>query len=340
MSRFSTFLPPLLLLCAYAIFVFYGFGGVFPPGLNHDAAQHGLFALRLLNGESLGIYTPEAYGHETGFYHVMAVVFRWRGASKESIELTATIFGCIAVGLFYWMMQRKTRSSWLALALSLLWISSSALILYSRVGWQLITLVPAALWVAAACRFYCDEPLQARFWALQIGLSAGATLYTYNGGRAILLFVPLFWAFRLFQTRFARLTWRDGALSSVTFGIVCAPMLFYAATHWQAWNGRAASLMGDAGGWPAKIENLKIALGYFNFSAHGDDFFTDFPVLEGPMRWLWILGIVFAFARFRAYWPELLLFATFLLPGVATTPSFHRAIGTLPIVYLLACYSV
>ncbi|HEX9997919.1 MAG TPA: hypothetical protein VGB45_12320 [Abditibacterium sp.] len=331
-------LIPIILVFAYAIFVFHGFGSAFPPGLNHDGAQHGLFALRILNGESLGIYTPEAFGHETGFYYVMAAVFRLLGATKETLELTATIFGALSVGLFYWILKRKTQNAWFALALSLLWISSSALVLYSRVGWQLITLVPAALWVAASCRFYFDNPDRARFWALQIGLSAGATLYTYNGGRAILAFVPLFWIFRLIQTRFERKVCLNAALSLAVFAVVCAPMLFYAANHPQEWNGRASALLGQTGGLAGKWANLSGALGYFNFSAQGDDFFTNFPVLEGPMLILWASGIGFALFRFRNYWPELLLFAVFLLPSIATKPSFHRAIGTLPIVFLLACY--
>lgn len=337
-SRVHVFVPPLLLALAFAAFVFYGWNGAFPPGLNNDAAWHGLVALRILNGESFGIYTPEAFGHEMPYYHVMAAIFRVFGASKASIEITATLFGWLAVALFYWIIERKTRSSWWALGLSLLWISSLALVLYSRVGWQLITLVPAALWVAGACRFYFDEPERARFWAIQIGLSAGVVLYTYNGGRAILAFVPLFWALRLVQTRGAKSVRGDAALSLLLFFVVCAPMLFYAAGHGADWNGRASFLANQSGGWARIGENLKTSLGYFNISAHGDDFFTDFPVLEGPMRALWIAGAIFALVRARNYWPELLLFALFLLPGVVTKPSFHRAVGTLPLVYLLACY--
>lgn len=343
-SRLLGFAPFLLACCAYALFVFYGRGGAFPPGLNHDASWHALMAFRILNGESLGIYTPEAYGHETPYLYFMAGVFRLFGYSKDTIELTATFFGWLAMGLFFWILQRKTGNSWLALALSCLWISSSAFVLFSRVGWQLITLIPAALWVAASCRFYFDEPARARFWALQIALSAGVTLYTYNGGRAILAFVPLFWLFRILQmrgqTRGARRVWIDAALSLLLFFAICAPMLNYAAHHPQEWNGRAASLMTDGGGLAGKFDNLKGALGYYNFSARGDDFFTNFPVLEGPMLLLWAAGLVFACVRLRNYWPELLLFSLFLLPSVVTKPGFHRAIGTLPMLYLLACYGL
>ena len=338
MNRLPVFLPPLLLACAFAVFVFWGWGGAFPPGLNHDAAWHGLVAFRILNGEHFGVYTPESFGHEMPYYYVMAGVFRVFGFSRWSIEGTATLFGWLAVALFYWIVGRKTGSAWWALGLSLLWISSSALVLYSRVGWQLITLVPAALWVAGACRFYCDEPGRARMWALQIGLSAGVVFYTYNGGRAILAFVPLFWALRLLQRRGAKAVWGDAALSLLIFFAVCAPMLFYAATHWAQWNGRAASLLTESGGWAQKWSNIKAALEFFNVSARGDDFFTNFPVLEGPMRVLWILGLGWALLRVRHYWPELLLFALFILPSALTKPSFHRAVGTLPLVYLLACY--
>ena len=294
--------------------------------------------MRILSGEQFGIYTPEAFGHEMPYYYLMAAIFRVWGNTRAAIEMTATLFGWLAVALFYGIMARVTRSSWLALGLSLLWISSSALVLYSRVGWQLITLVPAALWVALACRFYFDEPERARFWALHIGLSAGVVLYTYNGGRAILAFAPVFWGFRLLQTRGGRAVWADAALSLALFLVVCAPMLGYAWAHPTEWNGRATALVREGGGIAAMGANLKVSLGYFNLSAHGDDFFTDFPVLEGPMQILWAAGLVFGLVRARRYWPELLLFALFLLPGVVTKPSFHRAVGTLPIVYLLGCY--
>ena len=338
MTRLREWLPPLTLALAFGAFAFYGWGGAFPPGLNHDAAWHGSVALRILNGESFGVYTPEAFGHEMPYYYVMAAMFRVFGFSRLGIEGTATLFGALSVALFYGIIRRKTGSSWWALGLGLLWISSSALVLYSRVGWQLITLVPAALWVAGACRFYCDEPERARFWALQIGLSAGVVLYTYNGGRAILAFVPLFWVFRLVQTRGQKSVKWDAALSLLLFFAVCAPMLFYAATHFAEWNGRASSLLSQGGGWAQKWDNFVAALEFFNVSARGDDFFTDFAVLEGPMRALWIIGVLFALLRARHYWPELLLFALFLAPSVLTQPSFHRAVGTLPLVYLLTAY--
>lgn len=339
--------PPLLLCCVFLIFALYGFGTVFPPGLNHDAAWHGLYAFRILNGEPWTIYTPESFGHETPYSYFMAAIFAIFGASKEAIEATATVFGLLSVPFFYRLMLARSRNSWVAFGLGLLWVSGSALVLYSRVGWRLVTLIPAALLVIMTCRFYLDDTPRHRLWAAAIGVSTGITLYTYNGGRAILLFVPMFWLVRCLQSRFTKSpsnaapigsTLADAALSLGVWLLVSAPMLWFAVNNWQVWNGRAASLMGDSSGIAGKMSNLTISLGYFNFSARGDDFFTNFPVLEGPMSWMWIAGVMFAIFRFRVYWPELLLLGVFLLPGIVTRPSFHRAIGTLPVIYVMACY--
>ena len=259
-------------------------------------------------------------------------------------------------------MSATLGNRWWALWPSLFYATSAALVLYSRCGWQIITLVPAVLLVAASLRFYrrarrenvgetagetVNESSKARptvrhqLWrAASIGAACAIVLYTYNGGRAILLFLPLFWILQWLGARRERAVARDALVSLGAFGLVAAPMLVYGATHFAEWNGRASALMGGDRSAALYWNNLVQSLGYFNFSAHGDDFYTDFAVLNGPMRALWIAGALYALYRWRRLWPELLLFGFLLLPGVATTPSFHRAIGTLPLVYLFVALLV
>jgi hypothetical protein len=163
-----------------------------------------------------------------------------------------------------------------------------------------------------------------------IGLSTAITLYTYNGGRSVIFFFIIFWAVTITIHRFKFKIIKHWIASSAVAFIVSIPIFNYALNNWQTWNGRALALQTQP---DQVLSNLKNSLNFYNLNARGNDFFTDFPVLEGPIKYLWIIGIFYCLIKFKKYWPSPLLFFTLLLPSVFTVPSFHRAVGTLPLVY-------
>ena len=98
--RVTRVLPLLLVIAVFLGFALYGWGGAFPPGLNHDAGWMGLFALRILDGAPFAVYTPEAFGHETLYHYTLAAFFRVGGVSKATLELTSTFSDCFRSSSF------------------------------------------------------------------------------------------------------------------------------------------------------------------------------------------------------------------------------------------------
>ena len=324
---------PLLLCVLFLIIAFYRLGNGLPPGMNHDAAWNGLYAIRILNGEPFTSYTPEAWGRETLFHYTLALFFRAFGIKKETIEITAIFFGLLSIPIFYFVLFSLSKSKLLSFLLSLFWVSSSALIIYSRAGWRLITLIPAALLLMLALSFY--QAKKGGKNALLIGLSSALVLYTYNGGRAVILFFFLFWLISLYVDRFKKRSLLDFAYSLFALAVVSLPMINFAIREWSIFWGRATHFTENAG-FDKLIQNFKSAALFYNVKGGGGDFITDFPVLEGPVSLFWVVGLFFALRQFKRYWAYLLLFFFFWLPAAITLPSFHRAAGTLPLVYFFS----
>ena len=116
------------LLIFFLLIVTYGIGKNFPPGLNHDAAWNGLYAIRILKGEPLTVYTPEAFGQETLFHYVMSIFFYFLGSSKETIELASTFFGLISVPLIYYLIFHFVKDKLYSFLLSLIFIKIRSII--------------------------------------------------------------------------------------------------------------------------------------------------------------------------------------------------------------------
>ena len=315
------------LLAIFLLIATFGIGKDFPPGLNHDAAWNGLYSLRILNNEPFTVYTSEAYGKETLFHYVLAGFFYLLGTSKETIEATTTLFGLISVPLIYLLLNQFTKDKLIAFLLSLMFVTSSALVLYSRAGWRLITLIPFVVLITLLSYLYINyRKTKYAFW---LGVSSALTLYTYNGGRSIAIYFLFFWTVILFESK-KRLP--DFLYSFLAFITVSMPILIFAILNTETFFGRAEALYNGLN-LNSFLLNLKSALLFFNVNSLGNDFFTNFPVLEGPISILWIIGIFIAFLNIKKYWVFLTLFIILLIPSVITTPSFHRAVGTLPIVY-------
>jgi hypothetical protein len=67
-NKLLHFISITLIAGLFLFIATYKIGDKFPPGLNHDAAWNGLYAIRILNGEPFTVYTSEAWGRETQSY--------------------------------------------------------------------------------------------------------------------------------------------------------------------------------------------------------------------------------------------------------------------------------
>lgn len=326
------------LLCLFFLWIaLYELGGKFPPGLNHDGSWNTLYAIRILNGDPLTKtpYAPEAYGRETLYHYTLAGFLKLFGFKKETIEIAGAFFGLLSVLCFYLSLNNLAKNKTYSFLFTLMWSSSSALIVYARSGWRLITLIPAVVLLILIISSYTFK--RSRLSALGIGLASGIILYTYNGGRLIPIFLFLFWLVTLINSKKKKAVFFDSLVSFLSFLLVSLPMISFALKNWVLFNSRATTL-GENNSLTMLIENVKTSLLFYNRAGNGGDFITNFPALEGPVSIFWILGILIALIRLNKYWVFLLLFMVFLIPGILTSPSFHRAVGTLPLVYFFSFF--
>jgi DNA-binding beta-propeller fold protein YncE len=128
-----------------------------------------------------------------------------------------------------------------------------------------------------------------------------------------------------------------GALALAAFLIVGAPMLWYAATHFSEFQGRAVFLLQEREQRGSMFGNWWDALRMFNYRGNGNDFFVDEPLLEPLAAVLFVAGVGIALAGVsqRRYLFLLVGLLTALIPGVMSVPNANRCITATPFVYML-----
>ena len=314
-------------------FRFYKIGSI-PPGLNHDAAFHGLYAIRITQG--IG-YAPVVeccgqVGHETTLAYVIAGYQRLVGSTAFAIELGAVSIGIATLVAFYFLMRRMFDTR-VALVSTLLLGVSGWHMTFSRVGWHAI-LVP----LVEALTFYlllvALKSRRVRDFLLA-GVAVGLSLYTYDAGKAIPVSVIVFLAYLLIRNRGLIRTHFWGFLAYGVAALAAfAPLGWYALHNWDSYIGRSRALwvgeqIEQAGSWEPLWRNLGDGLLIFNFRGHGDDFFIREPLLDVPISIFFVLGLAYSLTRLKR--PEhFLLLAMLLLSltnGFLSEPNGNRALA-------------
>jgi DNA-binding beta-propeller fold protein YncE len=309
--------------------------GEFPPGLNHDAAWEGLYALRILEGEPFTPYTSEAWGRETMTFYFRAAAAWLLGPTVLAVQAPAMIAGVLTLPFFYgWL--RLLFGARVALAATALLAVSGWHLVFSRTGWR-SDFQP--LFMAATCYWFfrgLQRPRPVDF--LLGGLSLALALNTYNGSRVFpavfALWLPLVvlqsWRLRSFLRRYGM----GLAFFALAFAIAIAPLALYAVNHWDVFMGRAAALRGAS----TFGDALRATALLFNLRGNGDDFFVSEPALELPAAVFFVFGLLWAVLRVRDERAQFLLIALLinLVPGLVSKPNLNRNVGTMIFVYAFA----
>lgn len=309
--------------------------GEFPPGLNHDAAWEGLYALRILEGEPFTPYTSEAWGRETMTFYFRAAAAWLLGPTVLAVQAPAMVAGVLTLPFFYgWL--RLMFGARVALAATALLAVSGWHLVFSRTGWR-SDFQP--LFMAATCYWFfrgLRRPRPVDF--LLGGLSLALALNTYNGSRVFpavfALWLPLAvlqsWRLRSFLRRYGI----GLAFFALAFAIAIAPLALYAVNHWDVFMGRAAALRGAS----TFGDALRATALLFNFRGNGDDFFVSEPALELPAAVFFVFGLLWAVLRVRDERAQFLLIALLinLVPGLVSKPNLNRNVGTMIFVYAFA----
>ncbi len=313
------------------IFRLYRIGSI-PPGLNHDAAWNGLYAIRITDGLAYSPYVAAAWGRETIFHYLIAGSQVLLGPTAFAVQLAAIAVGVATLVAFYFLMRRLFDTPLALVATYLLGVSGWHLT-FSKVGWRAI-LVP--LFVALVFYFLIEalRSRRRRDFALA-GIFLGLSLDTYDAARMIPIMVGVFLVYRV-ATEPALLRRNIVGLAVLGISAVAAfsPLGWYALNHWEEFTGRAeftwiGGQVDRAGSLEPLWTNIKNGLLLFNFRANGNDFFVDEPLLDVPVSVFFVLGLIYSLLNWRrpGHFMLLVILTLSVATGVASQPNGNRAIG-------------
>ena len=323
-----------VVLCIGVFFVVFRLSE-FPPGLNHDAAWEGMYAIRILNGEPYTAYANEAWGRETFTFYLKALSIKLLGATQLGVEGPSIVGGIVILPFLYWW-TRSMFGGRAALAITLLLGASGWHLVFSRTGWR-SDLQP--LFTVITCCFFIRAMVTARWRDFALaGIGLAATVNTYNGARAFPLLFPVWvalvvrqsWQWRGFLRRYGN----GLAVFVVSFMVAVAPLAWVAVTRWTEFTGRAAYLVGAS----SFVGNLKLAALMYNYWGNSDDFFVSTPGLEFPAAVFLAFGLLWLLARWRDERAQFVLLglAVNLLPAIASSPNMNRGVGTMPFIFVMS----
>jgi len=323
-----------------------------PPGLQHDEVFHGHDASVVLQGAHR-IYFESNAGNEPLFVYLVAGTIALFGTNYLGIRLAAVLCG-LATVIFTHLLARKAFGYRVALLTSAGLAVSFWPVFVSRVGLRAASLPPMA---AAAAYFLwagLRQPKAGRRWWVHFalaGVSLGGTLYTYPASRMIPLIFYLFVLYlALFHRPLLLERWKGFLLFFALAAFVSVPIGVYIWTHPQA-DVRLQQLSQPLGllaqGDPrlvikSTLDTLKM------FTLRGDPVWrynlAGRPVFEPLSGVLFYLGLALALLCWRQprYAFLLLWLPLALAPSMITdcAPSFLRASGALPVVYVFPALAV
>jgi DNA-binding beta-propeller fold protein YncE len=324
----------LLLAAVLAVGAFFSFYGVgeFPPGLNHDSAWEGMYAIRILNGEPYTPYAIEAWGRETLTFYFRAASIWLLGPTRLAVIAPGMVLGFLTLPFFYWWARNMFGTRFALVATLLLAVSGWHMV-FSRTGWR-SDFQP--FFTVFTCCFFIRGMLTARpldFICSGVGLALAVNVY--NAARVFPLLFPAWllavwlqsWTWRGFLRRYGV----PLLAMAVAFAVVVGPLAWFAFNHWGAFQSRLAALRGQS----TLGDALKASLLLFNLRGNGDDFFVAEPALEYPPAILFVFGLLWTVLKCRDERAQFLLlgFIIGFLPGLVSRPNLNRDIGTMPFVY-------
>jgi len=357
-KRVTPLVPPgrkelilLAVICAIGAFLrFYQLQSI-PFGLFFDEATNGLDAVRVIQYRVYPVYFEANYGRGALFIYLLALSFKWLGASVLAMRLVTAILGVLTILAFYFLF-RHLFGPGLGLIGAYLVATSRWHINFSRVVFDAV-LLPL---LAALSFYFLFKGLRSRrrtdfLWG---GLGLGLGLHTYAPFRLIPFVVVLFLLYKVLTERgFVRRSGLGVAVFVLASFIVFAPLGQYALDNWKAFTSRSkeASILTkrdqpDLA--KALWNNTRAHLLMFNYlgDRNGRHNLPGEPMLDLATAVLFALGLGYSLYHWRD--PRsfffLVCFVALLLGGILSVdfeaPQALRAIGTLPAACFFACLTL
>ncbi len=357
----NLFLITILIALAFAVRV-YNIENV-PAGVYPDEAVNGIDALQAeRNGNYKWFYTDNN-GREGLYINLIALSYKFFGVSFLGLKFPSIIFGVLTVLGIYLLSKELFRTSRAGLIASFLSAFSFWSINFSRIGFRAIML-PAILTFSFYFIFLGIRKKRNFYFALA-GFIFGLGLHSYIAWRiAPAILIVLFISLWLTKKDFLKNYWQQGIIFIIFAIISMLPMLLTFYSHPEYLSSRTAdvSVLSPAvnHGHFLKTFGRSLGLSLVKYNFWGDQNwrhnYPPYPILNPLVGITFLIGLFYLIIKFfnllwlrfryklhdRKFYIYSFLLAWFVImlaPEVMTAeglPHALRAIGTLPVVYIIA----
>lgn len=319
----------------------------FPPGVHYDEAAYGVNAIDIAFRGARPVFIPDYTGREPLFLYLVAGMMRLLGPTLFALRLTAAFIGLLTIAATYWLGREMLADRRVAVVASALLAVSFWHLLFSHLGFRVIS-QPLLQGLAAAALFRALRSGRwPWFWAA--GVLIGLTAYTYLASR-LFPFVLLVAAVPLLMDRdMGRIRLQQLLFTALVAFLTAMPLLAYFYFHPETFWTRISQVAPGTESLPLG-ESILRALGMFFLA--GDPYLRfnlpGRPLFDFIWGSLLVVGWLFALVRVRRFpydWQRaalLLLVATpfiMVLPTALAVneivPSNLRALGLIPFVFYL-----
>ncbi len=320
-----------------------------PFGTWYDEADNGLWALQILRDPYYRPIYIESTNLPAHFVFLIALSFKLSGvANTLAIRAVTVTFGLATVVVAY-LMGREFFNRRLALALAFFLAVSRWDVNFSRIGLHGVTTPFFELVVVYfLLKGLRRKAIQDFAWG---GLFLGLGLCFYAPYRLFPGVIALFLLYQMATCRgFFREYYRYLAIFALAALLAVAPVLQFACRHTDTFLARTrkTSIFNkeiNQPGWKAVDDNLRKHLLMFNYRGdpNGRHNLPGEPMLDFATSVLFLIGLGYSLYHWRKprYFLLLVWFMVMLCGGVFSldfeAPQSLRAIGTLPVAYVLAC---
>ncbi len=332
-----------------------------PPGIYPDEAVNGEDALRANIDGNYQWFYPANNGREGLFMNLIALFFKFFGASILTLKLPAIIFGTLTIFGTYLLTKELFKSERIGMISAFLTAVSFWAINFSRIAFR-ANMLPTIL--VFSFYFLFRGLRTKRWWDFALGgFIFGLGMHSYIAWRiAPIVLVIMLLFFLLSRKKFFKEYWQS-ILIFLFFSLISAfPMFLTFYQHPEFIESRSASISIFSPevnqGNPIGTFLRSFSLSLIKYTFWGDQNwrhnFPPYPLLDPLTSLAFILGFIFSlkvffqtfYARIRKKKYDLnlekhtfllLWFFLFLAPEFMTAegnPHALRAIGTLPVVFI------
>lgn len=316
---------------------------IVPFGINHDSSAVVLEAIDIsLNPLPYSPYSNIDSKGETFILYLLAGFIKLFGHLPANIKLYSTIISSLLLPIFYFTL-RKIFNKEIAL-FSLMFLCLS--------GWHIImgkTAWPAILLPITECLFiyffYLTLVEKKYKYAFLSGFSLALVMNSYNAAKFMLIY--LIFIIVILLIKFYKKVNLDiiklFLVFLLSFIFFFSPLGFYIKNNYTQYASRGSSLyignqIKEARNLNPLKDNIIKTIRMHLFSANGNDFFVNEPLIDPLTSYFFVIGFCFIIFLIKDIRYLFLLsgFILSLLPGLLSIPNGNRGIGSLPFAYLIA----